>query len=128
MIVTAEAKPLGTVAVDGAVEPVTAFCSFIAPSGPGGKIFTEAQLVLIGSVPTYPGVGLSPQWYEHVKEHLPRYFAVGPSDCGCYYCRQLVQWENPSFRASARNWLMANGTSCQVHGGDGGRGGYDWAH
>lgn len=129
MLVSAEAKPFGTVTVDGAVEPVTAFCSFIAPSEPGGKIFTEAQLVLMGSVPTYPGVSLNPQWYEHVKEHLPRYFAVGPDGGGgCYYCRQLVQWENPAFRAAARDWLTAHGTSCQVHGGDGGRGGYDWAH
>ena len=129
MAVTAEAKPFGTVMSDGDESVVTAFCSFIAPSEPGGRIFTQAQLVLMGSVPRDPGVSMSPQWYVHVKEHLPRYFASGPDGGnGCYYCRQLVQWESPAFRASARSWLMANGTSCQVHGGDGGRGGYDWAH
>ena len=129
MIVSAEAKPFGTVTVGGERRPVTDFLSFVAPSAPDEKIFTEAQLVLMGSVPRDPGVSMSPQWYDHVKDHLPRYFANGPdAGSGCYYCRQLALWEDPAFRARARDWLMANGSSCQVHGGEGMKGGYEWAH
>jgi len=130
VLVTAEAKPLGTVTFEGETLPVTAFHSFIAPSRPGGKIFTEAQLVLMNSVPRSPGVSLSPRWYEHVTSHLPAYFANGPDGAsGCYYCRQLEQWEKPEFRTAARDWLTANAGSCEIGGGSGGgRGGYDCAH
>ena len=131
MTVTAEAKPFGTViGLDGGTAPVTAYKSFIAPSEPSGRIFTEAQLVLVGSVPHAAGIGLDPSWYAHVKEHLPRYFESGPSDNGCYFCRQLVQWEKPEFRAAARDWLDRNRSSCTVQGGGGccGKGGYDYAH
>lgn len=131
MIVTAEAKPLGTVVdLDGQVAPVTAWNSFIAPSFPGGKIFTEAQLVLMYSVPRSPGLSLNPQWFEHVKHHLPNY--LGQGDCShgeCYYCRQLALWENATFRAEAHRWLTENGDSCHVDGGETRqKGGYGWAH
>lgn len=130
MCVTAEAKPLGTVDVPGfGRSPVTGFSSFVAPSYPGAKIFQEAQLVLVGSVPRAPGVSLEPTWYAHVKEHLPQYFACGPLVNGCYFCRQLQVWENPTFRGQAREWLDRNQTSCRSTGGEGGgRGGYDYAH
>ena len=56
ILVTAEAKPIGTVeGLDGGTAPVTAYNRFIAPSRPGEQIFTEAQLVLMGSVPRSPG-------------------------------------------------------------------------
>ena len=130
MEVTAEAKPLGTVIdLEGELAPVTAFHSFIAPSQPNERIFTEAQLVLMGAVPRAAGVSLSPAWDRHVKDHLPRYFETGPGGEGCYYCRQLTLWENPAFRASARDWLMANGENCRAGTGPGTeKGGYDWAH
>lgn len=129
LLVTAEAKPLGTVDVQGrGVSPVTAFNSFIAPDRPGGRIFTEAALVLVGSVPRDPGVSLAPAWYVHVKDHLPAYLDCGRTDGGCYYCRQLREWENPAFRAAARSWLDAHRDSCTVKGGGGKKGGYDYAH
>jgi len=84
----------------------------------------------MNSVPRSPGVSLSPRWYEHVKSHLPAYFANGPDDdVGCYYCRQLAQWEEPEFRAAVRDWLTANAGSCETVGGSGNeKGGYDCAH
>ena len=131
MLVTAEAKPLGTVVTpEGEVAPVTAFNSFVAPSRHGERIFTEAQLVPVHSVPRSPGVDMSPAWYDHVTKHLPEYFVSGPNGGnGCYYCRQLALWESAAFRASVQAWLMSNAGSCHTGGGEGReKGGYDWAH
>ena len=125
-LVTAEAKPLGTVEdLDGEIAPVTAYNSFIAPSRPGGRIFTEAQLVLMGSVPRSPGVSMEPNWYEHVKKHSPR-----ASSPGCGYCKLWAEWSEPSFRAAIRRWIQANAESCRPKGGgeSAERGGYPYAH
>jgi len=125
-LVTAEAKPLGTVeGLDGGTAPVTAYGGFIAPSRPGARIFTEAQLVLMGSVPRSPGVSMEPSWYAHVKNHAP-----DKPQAGCGYCNLWTQWMQPSFRAKARNWLNQNKESCRAKGGDGPveKGGYEYAH
>jgi len=125
-LITAEAKPIGCVeGPDGGAAPVTAYGSFIAPSRPGGRIFTEAQLVLMGSVPRSPGVSMAPDWYEHIKKHSPE----KPSP-GCGYCKLWAQWLQPSFRKEAQSWLSHNKESCRPKGGGGPvqKGGYEYAH
>jgi len=125
-LVTAEAKPIGSVEdPDGGIAPVTAYNSFIAPSRPGARIFTEAQLVLMGSVPRSPGVSMAPGWYEHVKKHSPE-----KPQGGCEYCSLWAQWLLPSFRAEAQSWLSHNKESCRAKGGSGPaqKGGYEYAH
>ena len=127
ILVTAEAKPLGTVEdLDGGGRvPVTAYHSFIAPSRPYENIFTEAQLVLMGSVPRSPGCSMEPGWYDHVKKHSPQ-----QPGAGCGYCRRWAEWSEPSFRAQIRAWLQANADSCRSEGGGGKveKGGYPYAH
>ena len=126
ILVTAEAKPLGTVrGTDGGILPVTGYNRFIAASSPGEQIFTEANLVLVGSVPRSPGVSMEPGWYDHVKKHSPR----SPSP-GCPYCKLWTEWSDPSFRASIRSWLQQNSDSCRSKGGSGPveKGGYPYAH
>ena len=127
MLVSAEAKPFGTVEdLDGGgPAPVTAYNNFIAPSRPGEKIFTEAQLVLVGTVPRSPGASMSPDWYEHVKKHSP-----AQPDPSCGYCKLWREWMDPDFRRSIRDWLKANEGSCQSKGGEGPpqKGGYEYAH
>ena len=125
-LVTAEAKPLGTVeGLDGGIAPVTAYNRFIAPSRPGERIFTEAQLVLVGSVPRAPGVSMSPGWYDHVKKHSPQ----SPFP-GCNYCKLWAEWSRPAFRTEIRAWLQMNSESCRPKGGGGSpqKGGYEYAH
>lgn len=127
----ATAKPFGTVeTAEEGLLPVTAFNSFIAPSHPDERIFTEAQLVVMYSVPHDPGIGLSPEWYRHVKDHLPLYFTQGPDGGnGCRYCRLLSRWEDPALRAKGREWLVTDGESCEVGSGPGReKGGYDWGN
>jgi len=126
MRVTAEAKPLGTVkGLDGAARaPVTAYNRFIAASAPDRQIFTEAQLVLMGSVPRSPGVSMEPDWYEHVLHH-----GQDPSP-GCGYCTLWRQWADASFRSSIRDWLQRNSETCHPSGQGEKveRGGYEYAH
>ena len=126
ILVTAEAKPIGTVeGLDGGTAPVTAYNRFIAPSRPGERIFTEAQLVLMGSVPRSPGCSMEPDWYEHAKKHVP-----GSPSPGCGYCKLWSEWSNPAFRSSIRSWLQQNAESCRAGGGEGKveKGGYPYAH
>ena len=126
LLVTAEAKPLGTVEdLDGGTAPVTAYNRFIAPSRPGEQIFTEAQLVLMGSVPRSPGVSMEPGWYDHVKKHSPQH----PSP-GCPYCKLWSEWSNPSTRDAIRRWIQQNSDSCRAGKGEGKveKGGYEYAH
>ena len=126
ILVTADAKPLGTVEdLDGGTSPVTAYNSFIAASRPGAKIFTEAHLALVGSVPRSPGCSMEPGWYEHVKKHSPKHQTPG-----CGYCKLWAEWSQPSFKASIRSWLRQNSDSCRAKGGGGKveKGGYPYAH
>ena len=127
ILVTAEAKPLGTVEdlEGGGRAPVTAYNRFIAASRPYEKIFTEAQLVLMGSVPRSPGCSMEPGWYDHVKKHSPQ-----QPGAGCGYCRRWAEWSEPSFRAQIRSWLQQNADSCRSGGGGGKveKGGYPYAH
>ena len=126
ILVTAEAKPLGTVEdLDGGGRaPVTAYHSFIAKSHSDAQIFTEAQLVLMGSVPRAPGCSMEPGWYEHVKKHSPQ-----QPGAGCGYCRLWAEWSEPSFRSRIRSWLQQNADSCRSGGGGKvEKGGYPYAH
>lgn len=72
-------------------------------------------------------VGVSePNWDEHIYEHLPLYIASGIDairGSGCWYCRQLVQWEDPEFRAAGAAWLDAHSGDCYRSSGGGGGGG-----
>ena len=127
MLVTADAKPLGFVeSVDGGGRvPVTDYGRFVAASRPGERIFTEAQLVLVGTVPRSPGVSMEPHWYEHVKKHSPQH-----PDLSCSYCKLWSEWSQESFRRQIRDWLEANRGSCRPKGGPGPvmKGGYEYAH
>ena len=125
ILVTAEAKPLGTVEeLDGGGRaPVTAYNRFIAASRPYEKIFTEAQLVLMGSVPRSPGVIMDPAWYMYIKKNTPQ----NPGDSA--YGRLWRQWSEPSFRSQIRSWLQRNADSCRSGGGGKvEKGGYPYAH
>ena len=125
MHVSADAKPLGTVRnLDGEVAPVTAYCSFIAPSSPGEQIFTDAQLVPVDSVPQPSSVGTDPDWYEHVKKHSPQHLISS-----CSYCRLWERWSDASFRSAIRAWLDRNADTCRPKGqGKTQKGGYGYAH
>jgi uncharacterized delta-60 repeat protein len=68
------------------------------------------------STPTYSSYST---WRQHVLFHLPAYMESGLSACepGCWYCAQLVTWEDPAFRATGGVWLQIGSDSCAPGGG-----------
>ncbi|MEI6808775.1 MAG: pilus assembly protein TadG-related protein [bacterium] len=61
---------------------------------------------------------------RHVEDHVPIYAADGIIGLApaCWYCRQLMTWEDPVFRADGVIWLELNSSLCFVRGGGGGGG------
>lgn len=120
----AAAKPFGTVEnLDGETDKVTALKRLVTPA------FTAARLVPIDAVGATDLSTADVAWMDHVRVHLPGYFESGPRDNGCFYCRQLVLWERPSFRTEGKNWLERHaGTCVRPAGGVGGHGGTPHGH
>lgn len=122
---SAAAKPFGvTRDEEGVTRIVTADRGFVT------DVFTDVRLVPIDSV---GGADLStadPAWMNHVANHLASYLRRGPSHAGtCWYCDQLVKWENTVFRAEGRNWLKFHAGDCvRPSGSGGGTGGTAHGH
>ena len=121
---TAAAKPFGTTEnLEGENDVVTCLKRLVTPS------FTDVRLVPIDSVGGRDLHTADYDWMIHVRDHLPHYFANGPCANGCWYCQQLLTWENPVFRERGRNWLRFHSGDCVRpvgHGGD--HGGTAHAH
>lgn len=119
------AKPFGTVTdLNGELTVVTAFGGFVT------EAFSESKLVpLLKDVSKRMGA-TDAAWMYHVNEHLADYCAKGPNRAkNCYYCRQLVEWEHPSFRSEGRRWLKLHGRDCYRPSGSGGMtGGAPYGH
>jgi len=116
VVFTSASKPFGTVEnVNGGIDVVTANRKFVTSA------FTDVRLVPTDSVggADLDG-GADYDWITHVRKHLPLYFSNGPSALnGCWYCQQLLHWENPVFRAQGVNWLKYHSDECVISGGGG---------
>lgn len=120
----AAAKPFGSVIdLEGEVAPVTAWFDFVLPS------FEAVRLVPLDSVGGRNLATADFGWVEHLREHIPIYLSRGPLMRDCFYCQQLVTWENPMFRSQGSTWLKYHSSSCRRPvGGHGGHGGTAHGH
>jgi hypothetical protein len=112
----AAAKPLGYLEED---EKPTV-CRLVLPA------FHDIRLIPIDASSAPAGGAFDMDWRDHIEGHLEDYLANGPGGLPpeCWYCRQLVTWENPVFRQTGIDWLKKNSDSCRSGGGGrGGRGG-----
>ena len=120
------AKPFGTVEDEnGETAPVTALGGLVTPA------FTAVRLVPLDTVGGRDLSTADPDWMGHVRNHLPAYLKDGLERIprGCFFCLQLVQWEEPAFRERGREWLKANSRNCVRGGGPGpARGGTAHGH
>ena len=122
---TAAAKPFGSMELGGeeGALPVTAAAYFVLP------VFSATRLVPIDSVGGRDLATADWDWVEHIRSHLGIYLERGPFPRNCYWCRQLVSWENPALRSTGANWLKFHGDTCRrPTGGGHGHGGTSHAH
>jgi len=114
---TAAAKPFGYLMADGvAIRPNQ--YGLVLPA------FRDVRLIPMDASSAPAGGSFNLDWRDHIELHLPAYVADGATVAGCWYCQQLVVWENPIFRQTGIDWLNDNSSSCQTYsGGSGGSGG-----
>jgi hypothetical protein len=107
---TAAAKPMGHL---GDSEKPTAF-RLVLPA------FHDVRLIPVDAS-TAPWSGsYHIEWREHIEQHLPEYMVNGPHPSDCWYCQQLLQWEDRDFRQEGVDWLAVNSHLCLGGGGGGG--------
>jgi hypothetical protein len=98
---TAAAKPFGYLSdSDGApVRPDSA--GLVLPA------FREVRLIPVDASSAPAGGAYDLDWRDHIELHLPLYMAGGPAgiEPACWFCQQLVTWEDPLFRTAGLEWL-----------------------
>jgi hypothetical protein len=110
---TAAAKPFGHLDIDRRPNDVLV----VLPA------FRQSRLIPVDASSAGAGGGYNIAWRRHIEEHLPLYMQNGPQPSSCWYCQQLVTWEDTGFRAMGAQWLSQNSQLCSVSGGGGGGGG-----
>ncbi len=107
---TAAAKPFGLLPGNERIDSL----GMVLPG------FTDVRLVPVDTS-TAPERGSREGWGVHIYEHLPVYLSQGPRSLSprCYYCRQLLVWENIEFRRQGLEWLQLYSRTCHVTTGPG---------
>ncbi len=128
---TAAAKAFGCMTNDQAMLERPDTLSLVLP------VFSEVRLFPVDVSTAPEGGAFNIAWREHIEKHLTGwtdyqgyhsgYAQYGPGllNTSCFYCRQLVRWEDPLFRGTGIQWLAqpGNAAKCQLTGGGGGPGG-----
>lgn len=111
---SAAAKPFGYLAED---ELPTA-AGVVLPA------FRETRLIPIDASSAPAGGAFDLDWRDHIEGHLQDYMLYGPPKAtDCWYCQQLITWENALFRQTGIEWLQQYSDTCHSAGGPGGHGG-----
>lgn len=121
---TGAAKPFGYLMADSrAIRPNE--YGLVLPA------FRDVRLIPIDASSAPAGGAYDLDWRDHIERHLPGYdeqgahypgyIEAGITVAGCWYCRQLVVWENPLFRQSGLDWLAKFSDTCQAYGDGPGR-------
>ncbi|MFA5342586.1 MAG: pilus assembly protein TadG-related protein [Kiritimatiellia bacterium] len=112
---TAAAKPFGYLTNDSDRVSPNAY-GIVLPA------FRDVRLIPVDSA-TGSNIGAYDlAWRRHIQEHLPTYMQNGPAglEAGCWYCQQLLTWEDPAFRQQGIDWLSDTNHTCVHTGGAGG--------
>lgn len=83
--------------------------------------FHQVALIPVDASSAPAGGAYDIEWREHIEQHLDPYMSRGISgiESDCYYCYQLVTWENSSFRNLGISWLSTNSYLCTLPSGGG---------
>ncbi|MDD5483223.1 MAG: pilus assembly protein TadG-related protein [Kiritimatiellae bacterium] len=121
---TAAAKPFGCL--------ISAAGEKIRPDAYGLVLpaFHDVRLIPVDASSSPSGGAYDLQWREHIEIHLAPengYPAHGIEvlDADCWYCQQLIAWENAAFRQTGIDWLSDtnNSNSCEIYSPGPGPGG-----
>ncbi|MDP6490151.1 MAG: Tad domain-containing protein [Kiritimatiellia bacterium] len=122
----AAAKPFGNLEDHGEEPILPTTYELVLPA------FTDVRLVPLSASTMPSGGSFNYEWQVHIRDHLPVYMDNGPGGFSCFYCDQLVTWENPLFRYTGAQWLENNSWQCTITppggGGGGGGGGAQYGH
>lgn len=114
---TGAAKPFGYLSGDGG-ETRPNEVHLVLPA------FRDVRLIPIDASTASSGGSFNLDWRRHCAEHLPTYLNNGPGTIpSCRYCRNLVTWEVPTFRAAGVSWLSTNSWQCTISPPGGNSGG-----
>lgn len=88
--------------------------------------FRQARLIPVDTSSAPAGGGYNLEWRRHIEVHLDEYLAGGPNAirsnhemATCWYCRQLLLWEEESFRQTGIDWLAEYSYLCILPSGPG---------
>lgn len=97
---TAAAKPFGYLTAGESDIRPDAY-SLVLPA------FHNVRLIPVDASSMPEGGAFNLDWREHIEVHLPSYMENGPEslEASCFYCQQLLTWENPDFRQQGIDWL-----------------------
>ena len=102
---SAAAKPFGYLNEE---DPPT-FCNIVLPA------FHQVRMIPVDTSSAPYGGGYNISWRRHIAEHLPDYMRYGPpATTDCWYCSQLITWEDPEFRDGGVEWLSTNSYLCTL--------------
>lgn len=102
---SAAAKPFGYLNE----EDLPTSCSLVLPA------FHSVRMIPVDTSSAPYGGGYNIAWRRHLAEHLPGYMRDGPpASSDCWYCRQLITWEQESFRQEGIDWLEENSGRCTL--------------
>lgn len=114
---TAAGKPFGYLDAEGRRVPPNTY-GLVLPA------FRDIRLMPVDASTGGAGGSFDISFRKHLAMHLAPYLRDGTSalHLGCWYCRQLVVWEDAEFRRTGVEWLKKNSGRCTVtpggHGGD----------
>jgi hypothetical protein len=111
---TSAAKPFGFL---GSHEPPTANAMLVLPA------YHRVGLIPLDTASWPSGGAFNLDWRDHIENHLEPYLEKGPAAIPadtCFYCRQLVTWEDPDFRNEGIAWLGEYSWRCTITGGGNG--------
>jgi hypothetical protein len=95
--------------------------------------FHDVRLIPVDASSAPAAGAFDIEWRNHIEKHLPGYTddngvyhsgymqnGINALDPDCWYCQQLIPWEDPLFRQEGIQWLQHNSGSCYSGSGPGG--------
>jgi len=116
---TAAAKPFGYLTAGDGTQIRPDAYQIVLPA------FHDIRLIPVDASSSPSGGAYDLTWREHIEDHLPVYIDNGPGglDADCWYCQQLITWEDPAFRQTGIEWLSDTTHSCETFSPGSGPGG-----